>query len=304
MGKKIDAVPFMKHQFKKDAKFMFSPPKIFISRKAYEDMQYIVGLADEEVGWLGTVYRRDKNFLIDEIFLVEQETNTMTCEMLPEGVANLATELLKRENGTEVYNALRFWGHSHIRMETSPSSQDNKQMEDFLENCEDFFIRGILNKKGRIELDLYLVESNFCLFDCEWELEANGDDDRLAFWEKEIEKKVKGFSRGSWGHNPNTGASYPGNQQDLWDDGYGYNGYFGLGVNKKNRHYKNYPYGGKPDRSKPSDVTKHKGQTGIIVNDTGKKVAAGNAQKKTKEKIKKRKWIVGERGRHYIKGWI
>ena len=50
-------------------------------------------------------------------------------------------------------------GHSHVNMSTSPSGQDDKQMEVFADSNDDFFIRIITNKQGNLRLDIYDFES-------------------------------------------------------------------------------------------------------------------------------------------------
>ena len=67
-------------------------------------------------------------------------------------------ELMQQDNGMDIWNNMRVWGHSHVNMSTSPSGQDDKQMETFLENENNFFIRIIGNKKGDFKIDIYDYE--------------------------------------------------------------------------------------------------------------------------------------------------
>jgi hypothetical protein len=187
---KEKAKQFCPHQFKKTIEPIEVAPVIFISRAAYNRMWNYVDLADQEVGWIGTVERRGKVFLIKEIFLLKQEVGSAECEIKEEGLVGFATEILSsREDGIEVINSLQFWGHSHVKMGTNPSSQDDSQMETFRQSGHPWFIRGILNKLGRMEFTIYLYESGIKIVDAEWLIwEADSENLRT---EIEAEMKVK-----------------------------------------------------------------------------------------------------------------
>ena len=48
---------------------------------------------------------------------------------------------------------MKLWGHSHVNMGVSASSQDDKQIKELKANT-DFFIRVIMNKKDEIKIDI------------------------------------------------------------------------------------------------------------------------------------------------------
>jgi len=182
---------FVRHAFKKQVTLRFGLPRILISRAAYNDMYILVDEVSDEVGWIGSVERVGRDFLIKEIFLLEQESHAATCEITAEGISKWAMELMSnRTDGMEVVNAIRFWGHSHVNMGVSPSAQDETQMTVFAESCSDFFIRGILNKSGAMEFTLYLYELGVEIQDAEWEIYEPASDDRRNFWKEEITTKV------------------------------------------------------------------------------------------------------------------
>ena len=67
----------------------------------------------DEVGWLGTVYYNSEHnyYFVSDVFLFDQEVHGTTTEITPEGLADFATELLQREDGMEIWNNMKLWGH-------------------------------------------------------------------------------------------------------------------------------------------------------------------------------------------------
>lgn len=187
------AKKFTPHDFTTKVELVAGLPRVLVSREAYEDMYLLADECREEVGWLGTVRRMGPDFLIEEMFLFEQEVHGTTCEITPDGLAAVATELLSsRPNGMDVANSIRFWGHSHVNMGTTPSGQDESQLQELAASCEDFFIRAILNKGGRMEFTLVLSSIGVVIRDAAWELyEPAADDARRQRWQREIAAKVR-----------------------------------------------------------------------------------------------------------------
>jgi hypothetical protein len=186
------AKAFAPHEFKASVELLATKPRILVSREAYNRMRQYVDIADKEVGWLGTVSRLPEgDFLIEEVFLFKQEVQATTCEISADGLAEFATEILSlRKDGMEVVNRLQFWGHSHVKMGTNPSPQDDDQMEVFQESGLPWFIRGILNKNGRMEFTIYLFESGVKIVDPEWTLWEPEDETLRSEIEAEFKAKV------------------------------------------------------------------------------------------------------------------
>jgi len=186
-------------------------PRVTVSKNAYEDMCCIVAEATSEVGWVGTVKRDGMNFSIEEIFLPGQRGHIATCEITTDGLGNLATEILQRENGVEVWNSIRFWGHVHPGNDTDPSGQDNDQMKVFRDSCTDFFVRGILGRGGRMEFTVFFYETGLVFHDVPWNIKE-GDEEvttRRAAWRKTLGSAVKPISEQATPIH-NTGVSvYP-----------------------------------------------------------------------------------------------
>lgn len=131
-------------------------PKIYISDLALNKMNEYIEQCSLEIGWLGCAERLENGIYISDVFLFKQEVHSATTEITTEGLNEFAMELMNTcEDGMEIWNNMRVWGHSHVNMPTSPSGQDDKQIEVFMENDNDFFIRIIGNKKGELRIDLY-----------------------------------------------------------------------------------------------------------------------------------------------------
>ena len=130
-------------------------PKIFVCRKAMNKMKEYIRQVDKEVGWLGTVVRENGNYIVEDVYLFKQEVHSTTTEITVEGLNEFAMDLLQQEDGFDIWNKMKMWGHSHVNMSTSPSAQDNEQMKVFQDGNDDFFIRLIANKKGIFTFDIY-----------------------------------------------------------------------------------------------------------------------------------------------------
>ena len=217
---------FSPHNFKTTVKFSEGLPSIVITEKAFNTMWHIVDQSSEEVGWLGIVNREGSMFFIEEILLFEQEVSAGTCEISPDGLAKVTEELIAAHpDDPELLNKIRFWGHSHVNMGTSSSTQDDDQMEEFAENGCEYFIRAILNKNGRMEFTVFLYEEGIEFSDCEWSVCVSKDDELGKEVAKELEEKVtsKVYNISTYRYpNLKGGKVYGGKKKDIgyWRDGY------------------------------------------------------------------------------------
>lgn len=164
--------PFKPHYANTRAELIFDPPAptVYMTPDAYKRMCLYVELAPKEVGWLGTVSKRPNgDFLIEEVFLVEQEVTSVETELSVEGTEKLVLELLEDgDPGLEKSNKLHFWGHSHVRMGTSPSGTDESTMQRFAREGHEYYLRGIFNKLGRGCFDVYYYQLGYRLLDVPW----------------------------------------------------------------------------------------------------------------------------------------
>lgn len=209
---KTKAKSFCPHSFGTKIELDSNVPRVLISRLAYNKMWHYVDVADKEVGWLGTVVENGNDFLIQDVFLLKQEVGQTETEITLDGLAEFGQEILSKPNGTEIYNGIRFWGHSHVNMGTDPSSQDEEQMEVFRESEHPFFIRGILNKNGRMEFTIFLYAAGIKIVDAEWTISEPVDESIRADIEAEFEDKV---TEGVYAPIAQVGGHYGYNQQAM-----------------------------------------------------------------------------------------
>lgn len=183
---------FMPHNFANKVELIDYPPMVYMTREVFSRMWHFVDIADKEVSWLGTVRQTQYgNFLIEEVFLLEQEVSATQTEISEDGIARLAQELIDtRQDGVDVVNRIRFWGHSHVQMDTSPSGQDENQMQHFQQDCA-WFVRGILNKLGCMRFDIFLWDIGVRITDVSWAIyDEFVDRSRRAEIEADFKTKV------------------------------------------------------------------------------------------------------------------
>lgn len=132
-------------------------PTVYISTLAEHKIKALVDTADTEVAWHGTVSRdKDSNsYHIEDIFVFPQEVTGTTADATDDYTAWLMEEL-----DDDTFNKLRFHGHSHVNMGTSPSSTDKTYQENMLTPIKDFYIFAIYNKKSKYDMWIYDIESN------------------------------------------------------------------------------------------------------------------------------------------------
>ena len=128
-------------------------PNIIINAHAYRMMQSFVKNCEKEIGWLAMVKKEDEDtYCIYDVLICDQEVTGASTDLHEDGLQLIAEELLRTGRGNELNN-VRCWGHSHVNMAVSPSSQDDETFEEYYTQCKDFFIRLIMNKKNEYYLD-------------------------------------------------------------------------------------------------------------------------------------------------------
>jgi|GEM_PF-5376178 len=203
--------PLSPHYAKGRVQLLGRLPRVLITPAAYRLMSLYIEIASKEVGWLGTAERtKDGDFLIDNVFLLEQEVSHVETELSVEGQEKLGIELIegRGEEGIALSNRLKFWGHSHVRMQTQPSGTDERTMVRFGEDGHEWYLRGIFNKLGRAEFTIYLYATGLRIIDAPW-----------AVWDPQrglIMESPRGGMRNSY-----FGGSY---QDDGLYEGGGYSG--------------------------------------------------------------------------------
>ena len=167
-------------------------PQIKITPIAYSKMIHFVDIATDEVGWFGqTSMLPNGDIIIKDVYLFKQQVSASTTLITEEGLAQFANEILKREDGMEIVNNLQFWGHSHVYMRTSPSQQDNDQMETFQSSGYEWLLRGIFNKHGEVNFSLYDYKKGLIINNVEWMLVVPEEADFRKHIEIDFKEKVE-----------------------------------------------------------------------------------------------------------------
>ncbi len=118
--------------------------EVLFENEAYKKMNSLVENCDKEIGWYGTVERTsEKQFLIKDIIMFPQTVSGVTVQTDDMEYTNWSNGL-----PDEVFNSMRFYGHSHVRMGCSPSKIDSDHYKSMIQNCHDFYIFGIFNKNA------------------------------------------------------------------------------------------------------------------------------------------------------------
>ena len=204
---KLDTESLDSASFKYSAKFddgLQNEPKakLFITAAAYLKMAMYVRDTDTEIAWHGTAYRTSANttqltaeFLIKDVFLYPQIVRAATVDTDQEKYNTWVTEL-----DDEVFNNMRFQGHSHVNMGVTPSGVDTAYYDTILntlkiEQPDSFYIFTIMNKRGEMYLVIYDLEKNIVyakedievfVFDGNTDIFKQISDQKAHFCEKPI----------------------------------------------------------------------------------------------------------------------
>lgn len=150
-------------------------PEIRIDINAYNKIMEATNICDNEIALLGCVKKENNAYIIYDAIIIEQQVHSTTAEITEEGLSKLALELVAEENGIQKWNDIKVWYHSHVNMSTTPSGQDEKQMDLFIQNNEDYFIRMIGNKKEELKIDLYSIENGVIYEDIPFKMQYEED---------------------------------------------------------------------------------------------------------------------------------
>lgn len=183
--------------------------------EAYKKMQALIKETTKEVGWYGTVERpSEKTFVITDILVCPQTVTATTVTTDDEEFAAWQNAL-----SDDVFNSMRFYGHSHVKMGVTPSGTDDTFQDDILQNVTDFYIFGIFNQYNASWFNIYDVANNILYEkdDIKYEYYVEPAQE----WAKEqLKKYVKKHVAPTY-TKPSTSNYHAGS----YANGYGYGGY-------------------------------------------------------------------------------
>lgn len=139
---------------------------LYFTELAYLKMKMLVESSSKEVAWHGLVKRHQQEanaFVVYDILIYPQKVTGVTVETDQEEYQNW---LMGHDDDT--FNNIRLQGHSHVYMNTTPSSVDRDLYEGIVSQLtgDMFYIFIILNKKGEKFIQIYDFMSNL-VFDTE-----------------------------------------------------------------------------------------------------------------------------------------
>lgn len=190
---------------------------VYFTEIAWLKMQTLVREFDKEVAWHGVATRGDDpekdEYIISDILVYPQEVTgaTVTTDQ-----QKYQMWLMSQED--EVFNNIRFQGHSHVNMGVTPSGVDTTLYDGILEQLEDdmFYIFMIWNKRKEKTVKIYDMKKNVLFETADVTVEILEDDSGIEKWLKEAKELVKdrpvaavktGYNYGnSWYQSHNTTA--------------------------------------------------------------------------------------------------
>lgn len=171
----------------KTVTFLDNRYELYILPQAKTKMELYCDLSDGEIGWLAFVERFENvGFLITDCILLKQEVNGATTELDPAALLDFWNE-----TPVDRQKNIKMWGHSHVNMSPTPSSQDESQME-YFKDGNPWFIRLITNKKREYNIDIFDYANGIKIHMDQADLKIYnpGQEDLRKQIEDEIKEKV------------------------------------------------------------------------------------------------------------------
>lgn len=164
-----------KFTFTKDLGKLDRKATVFFTPLAWCKQSQLVNKFDKEVAWHGIAKRGEQpdTFIIEDILVYPQEVTGSTVTTDQE---KYQMWLMSHED--DVFNNIRYQGHSHVNMGTSPSSVDTNLYDQILGQLEDdmFYIFMIWNKRGEKTIKIYDLRENVYFETVDVEVEVIGLD--------------------------------------------------------------------------------------------------------------------------------
>lgn len=179
----------MKYKFINDE----NVPKIYINAETYRIMTQLVKNCSDEIGWLALCEKKDNDYLIYGIEICEQECGAAHTDLMESGLQEIASRFIK-EGRIDEMNNVRVWCHSHVNMGVTPSTQDETTFKEYYKECDDYFIRIIMNKREECNIALVDNSSGLLFEDLKYELVYEGEEkdivDEIELYKKAIAELV------------------------------------------------------------------------------------------------------------------
>lgn len=136
--------------------------ELVFSETARKKMYYLIQECEKEIAWHGLVERTDNGFYVEDIIMFPQNVTGATVTTDDD---KYPTWMNTQPN--EIFEKIRFHGHSHVNMGVTPSGVDETYQENILRQRmtgfaeeKGFYIFGIFNKEGDYWLNIYDIDNN------------------------------------------------------------------------------------------------------------------------------------------------
>ena len=150
-------------------------PTLVFCNDAWMQMRYIVDETPTELGWFFFVdAQKDNVYRLHTCVVPPQTVSAAYVEIDSEALVD--TSLKLHQEGHDL-STMYAWFHSHVNMPVNPSLTDEEEVEEHLDTCP-IFIRGITNKKGDIEVNVYLRDKGIAYMDVDFHVEGRVLDEK------------------------------------------------------------------------------------------------------------------------------
>ena len=167
---------------------------LYIDPIVMRKIKYYTQAADGEVSGLGTVIKDDKGrHIVNNVFLLEQESSAADTELNSEAISKLMTDMINKNENPAF---LKFWWHSHATMGVFWSGTDDACAETL---SREYAFSLVVNKAGESKCRLDLYNPFRITFDGVKVTEISHEDTALKEeCEKEVKEKVKTGRSWNW----------------------------------------------------------------------------------------------------------
>lgn len=132
--------------------------QVLFRPEAYCKMTTLIKSCDKEIAWHGIVDRLENGaYLISDIMMYPQEITGATVTSNDEKYP-----MWLMQHPDEIFNKIRFQGHSHVNFGATPSGVDTTLYNNMLQTLseDDFYIFFIMNKKAEYWIQIYNLAEN------------------------------------------------------------------------------------------------------------------------------------------------
>lgn len=132
--------------------------KLYFTPEAYCKMTTLIKNCEKEIAWHGIVDRNEEGaYIISDIMMYPQEITGATVTSNDEKYP-----MWLMQQPDEIFNRIRFQGHSHVNFGATPSGVDTTLYNNMLQTLsdDDFYIFFIMNKRSEYWVQIYNLAEN------------------------------------------------------------------------------------------------------------------------------------------------